>query len=198
MDNLLPRDGEALYFPDFFAKVEADALFGALLEGIAWRHEAIVMFGRQVMQPRLTAWYGDPGAHYTYSGITLTPLPWTAELETIRARLEPAAETTFNSVLLNRYRDQSDGMGWHSDDEPELGRDPVIASLSFGAPRDFQLRHRKDKSLKVSLKLAHGSLLLMRGETQHHWAHALPKRTAPLGPRINLTFRAIARSRFAR
>jgi alkylated DNA repair dioxygenase AlkB len=191
MDNLLPREGEALYFPDFFPPTEADALFEALRETIAWRREAIVMFGRQVMQPRLTAWYGDPEARYTYSGVTLNPLPWTAELEAIRARLEAVAETTFNSVLLNQYRDQNDGMGWHSDDEPELGRDPVIASLSFGAPRDFQLRHRKDKSLKVSLKLAHGSLLLMRGQTQHHWAHALPKRAAPLGPRINLTFRAI-------
>jgi alkylated DNA repair dioxygenase AlkB len=184
-ENLLPKDGEAIYTPSLFERAEADALFEKLLREIEWRQEPIVIFGKRVMQPRLTAWYGE--REYTYSGITLQPLPWSESLTTIRRRIGG----DFNSVLLNLYRDQNDGMGWHADDEKELGRDPVIGSVSFGATREFQLRHRREKDLRVSIALEHGSYLLMRGSTQHHWMHALPKRRAPIGARINLTFRKL-------
>jgi len=143
------------------------------------------------MQPRLTAWYGDPGKAYSYSGITMQPHNWTKALLEIKQRIEAVAGASFNSALLNLYRDGKDSMGWHRDNEKELGINPVIGSVSFGAARTFVLRHYTDKKLKQSIELTHGSFLLMRGRTQHCWEHSLPKRITSTGERINITFRRI-------
>lgn len=185
-------DGEARLWPAAFGPGEAANLFDSLRAGIHWQQEEIVIFGQRRRVPRLVAWHGDAGASYRYSGTDHTPEPWTPALERVRARVRELSGTEFNAVLLNLYRDGRDGMGWHADDEPELGRDPVIASVSLGAPRRFCLRHRRQPDLKLDLELPHGSLLVMAGPTQHHWVHALPKTRRPVGERINLTFRRIA------
>ncbi|PIQ22289.1 MAG: alpha-ketoglutarate-dependent dioxygenase AlkB [Cytophagales bacterium CG18_big_fil_WC_8_21_14_2_50_42_9] len=150
------------------------------------------MFGKQIWLPRLTAWYGDPGKTYQYSGIQNEPLPWIPALLEIKQAVETLAGVPFNSVLLNYYRHGQDSMGWHADDEPKLGTNPVIASVSFGQTRRFNFRHRTIKALpKKSVLLTHGSLLLMQGSTQHFWQHQLPKTKAISAPRLNLTFRII-------
>jgi alkylated DNA repair dioxygenase AlkB len=184
-------DGAARYWPAAFPLAEADALFARLREEIAWRQEEIVIFGERKRVPRLVAWHGDPGAAYTYSGVLHEPEPWIGALGQIRARVEALSGHAFNAVLLNLYRSGADGMGWHADDEPELGRNPVVASVSFGAPRRFRMRHRRDRERQLDLELAHGSLLVMEGATQHHWVHAVPKTARPVGERINLTFRQV-------
>jgi alkylated DNA repair dioxygenase AlkB len=184
-------DGELSYWPQFYAAAEATSYQIHLQEDIDWQEEEIVLFGKRVMQPRLTAWYGDPGVSYTYSGLTLQPKPWTPALSEIKQAIEAATGHRYNSVLLNFYRHGRDSMGWHSDDEPALGTNPAIASLSLGEARRFHLRHRDDRQQKVHLDLAHGSLLLMAGALQHHWQHQLPKSQRPLAPRINLTFRRV-------
>ena len=143
------------------------------------------------MQPRLTAWYGDAGIAYRYSGITMQPEPWTRMLNEIKTRLEKFSGFTFNSVLLNLYRDGQDSMGWHRDDEKELGKNPAIGSVSFGDCRKFMIRHVQDRSLKNAINITNGSLLLMAGEMQHYWQHSIPKTAKPAGVRINLTFRKI-------
>ncbi|SNC77221.1 Alkylated DNA repair dioxygenase AlkB [Hymenobacter gelipurpurascens] len=178
----------------FLSPAEAQALLTELTDTIPWKHEAIKLFGKEVLQPRLTAWHGDPGASYRYSGLQLTPQPWTPALQQLRQRVEAATGAQFNSVLLNLYRTGQDSMGWHADNEPELGPRPVIASLSLGATRTFRLKprdplHTSHKS--ISLELPSGSLLLMSGPTQQHWLHALPKTTRVPGPRLNLTFRLV-------
>lgn len=166
----------------------------SLIAEVPWRSEEVAMWGRRVPQPRLTAWYGDPGASYAYSGLQLDPLPWTSFLIDIKTRIEAAVGSPFNSVLLNYYRDDRDSIGFHSDDEPELGRRPVIASLSLGEERTFILKHRRStRAGPVHLRLASGSLLLMKGDTQHHWRHGILKESRPCGPRVNLTFRQIVR-----
>jgi alkylated DNA repair dioxygenase AlkB len=163
-----------------------------LIAEVPWRSEEVVMWGRRVPQPRLTAWYGDAGASYAYSGIQLHPLPWTPILLDIKTRIEETVGSTFNSVLLNYYRDHHDSIGFHSDDEPELGERPVIASLSLGEERTFVLKHKRVKFVSpVHLRLASGSLLLMKGDTQHYWRHGISKENRSCGPRINLTFRQI-------
>jgi alkylated DNA repair dioxygenase AlkB len=165
-------------------------LLQAIIEDSAWRQEEITVYGKPYLQPRLSAWYGDLA--YSYSGIRLEPLPWTPTLLDIKLRVEALVDHEFNSVLLNYYRDQNDGMGMHSDDERELGPQPAIASLSLGEERCFLLKHRSRKDLKtVKLALPAGSLLLMQGETQQHWRHGINKERKPCGPRINLTFRSI-------
>ena len=184
-------DGEAWYLPQAIDPAAADRLFATLRTGADWRQEEIVLFGQQRRVPRLVAWYGDPGARYAYSGVDHEPLPWIPPLTELKQRVETLAGHAFNSVLLNLYRDGRDGMGWHADDEPELGRDPVIASLSLGATRRFRLRHRRRRQDTVALDLEHGSLLMMGGATQHHWVHAVPKTARPVGERINLTFRRV-------
>lgn len=171
---------------------EADALLDELTGGIAWETHRIRLFGRDVASPRLSCWIGDPGAAYTYSRTRFEPRPWPDALLPLRHRVSAVAGETFNAVLANRYRDGRDSMGWHSDDEPELGREPVIASLSLGAPRRFVFRHRFDHARRVEIELAHGSLLLMRGATQDHWQHALPRSARVSTPRLNLTFRRIS------
>ena len=184
-------DGEARLWPAAFPPEEAAVLFAELRQTIDWQQESILMFGRRVLVPRLVAWHGDPGASYTYSGTPHQPLPWTRPLARIRDRAAELCGARFNAVLLNLYRDGCDGMGWHADDEAQLGRDPVIASVSLGATRRFCLRHRRRRNLKLDVPLPHGSLLCMSGPTQHHWLHALPKTRAAVGERINLTFRLV-------
>jgi alkylated DNA repair dioxygenase AlkB len=165
-----------------------------LIADVAWRQEEIVVWRRKITQPRLIAWYGDSGRGYAYSGIRLNPLPWTPLLRDIKGCVEEAAGSRFNSVLLNYYRDERDSIGYHSDDEPELGERPIIASLSLGEERRFVLKHKTLKSVRpVRLSLASGSLLLMQGDTQRHWRHGIPKESRPCGPRVNLTFRTIIR-----
>lgn len=185
------RDGEIRLFPRLFSVAESDVFFDALKREVDWKAQRIRLFGRTVPLPRLSAWFGDPGAVYRYSGIQMAPVPWSNLLCDIKARVDRACETVFNSVLLSRYRDERDGVSWHSDDERALGRNPIIGSVSFGAVRTFQLRHKTDQSLKKHIDLPHGSLLLMAGTTQHHWEHRIPKRSRPRGERINLTFRTI-------
>ena len=188
---LLPFNGDVLYKEHFFTAVESDAHFKHLVEDIAWKQEPIKIFGRQVMQPRLTAWYGDSGKSYSYSGITMQPNGWTGQLLQIKKRVETIAGVHFTSALLNYYRNGQDSMGWHRDNEKELGTNPVIGSVSFGASRNFQLRYYADKTLIKNIPLTHGSFLLMRGETQHFWEHRVPKTSKPTGARINITFRVI-------
>jgi alkylated DNA repair dioxygenase AlkB len=157
-----------------------------------WRSETVTLWGKTWVQPRLLSWHGDDGASYVYSGTRFEPAPWTPLLEDLRGRVEAAAGLTFNSVLLNYYRDHRDSMGMHSDDEPELGREPVIASLSFGETRTLTFRHRTDKSQRSwSLPLPDSSLLLMKGRTQACWQHGIAKVAGPCGARVNLTFRRI-------
>jgi alkylated DNA repair dioxygenase AlkB len=185
-------DGAITLYRDVF-KAEHDRLFQALSIETPWQQHVITLYGRAVVSPRLSAWYGDPGAVYHYSGLRLEPLSWTPVLLEIRQVVTELAETPFNSVLLNLYRDGQDSMGWHSDAEPELGRNPVIASVSLGAVRRFVLRHKKRKEQHIALELEPGSVLVMTGALQHHWRHALPKTRQAVGPRINLTFRLIQR-----
>jgi alkylated DNA repair dioxygenase AlkB len=185
-------DAEVIYFPHAFTPAESDAVLQDLQHNIEWRQEKIKLYGREIPQPRLSAWYGDEGAIYIYSNITNHPLPWTDALRTIKQRCEELSNAQFNSVLLNYYRNGQDSMGWHQDNEPELGEQPIIASVSFGATRRFQFRHKKRKDLEtINIELKHGSLLLMRGTTQQFWKHQLPKTAQPVGARINLTFRFI-------
>jgi len=187
----LPLDGaDVRYWPHAFARERADALFDALRREIPWEQHRLRLFGREVAAPRLSCWIGDPGATYTYSRTRFVPHAWTHELASLREDLAARFELRFNSVLANLYRDGSDSMGWHSDDEPELGAEPVIASLSFGAARRFRLRPRRTKQVALAIDLASGSLLVMRGATQRLYHHDLPK-TARAGARINLTFRTI-------
>ena len=175
----------------WLSPAQADALFAALRDEIAWETHRIRLFGREVDSPRLSSWIGDPDATYTYSRTRFEPRPWPDALSTIRARLRSETGVDFNSVLANLYRDGRDAMGWHSDSEPELGTQPVIASLSLGATRRFALKDRHDPAQKLALELPSGSLLLMRGDTQRHYRHALPRTAKPVGARINLTFRRI-------
>lgn len=185
---------EVLLDPAFLAPAEAAALLAELTATVAWRQEPIRLFGKQVMQPRLTAWYGDPAATYRYSGLQLEPLPWLPVLQNLREQVEAAAGTRFNSVLLNLYRSGQDSMGYHADNEPELGLAPAIASLTLGATRTFRFKPRPAVAAEaLSLPLTSGSLLLMRGPTQQNWLHALPKTARPVGPRLNLTFRWVYR-----
>ncbi len=164
-------------------------LLARLVADSAWRQEEITVYGKTYRQPRLSAWYGDLG--YSYSGIRLEPEPWTATLQAIRQRVETLTGHSFNSVLLNYYRDNNDRMGMHSDDEKELGPRPVIASLSLGAERSFLLRHKTRKNLGIKLPLPAGSLLLMSGDLQRHWRHGINSQRQACGARINLTFRRI-------
>ncbi|QDA59939.1 alpha-ketoglutarate-dependent dioxygenase AlkB family protein [Hymenobacter jejuensis] len=187
-------NAEVLFDPDFLPATEADVLLQELTDTIPWRQESLVLYGKPVLQPRLTSWHGDAAARYRYSGLSLEPQPWTPALQRLRHQVEAAAGTVFNSVLLNLYRAGQDSMGWHADNEPELGPEPVIASVSLGAVRRFRLKPRdphRTPHEPLSLDLPSGSLLLMQGSTQQHWLHAVPKTTRPVGPRLNLTFRVV-------
>jgi len=189
--NILPYNGETLLFPNAFSKAESDNHLRALINNIEWKHEAIKLFGKEVMQPRLTAWYGDSNKSYSYSGIIMQPLEWTDALLTIKQTIENIAGIQFNSALLNYYRNGNDSMGWHRDNEKELGINPIIASVSFGAARKFRMRYYTDKKIVNDILLTNGSLLIMRGQTQHYWEHCLPKTKQQISGRINITFRVI-------
>jgi alkylated DNA repair dioxygenase AlkB len=192
-------DGSSLdLYESWLPEAKATALFSSLLAQAQWEQKAIRIAGREVMQPRRTAWYGDAEAVYTYSGLRNVPLPWLPTLLDLRARLSAEMGVFFNGALLNHYRDGNDSMGFHADDEAELGPNPVVASISLGETRRFLLRHVKNKNARLDLDLPHGSLLLMGGTLQHDFRHALPKQ-ADKGARINITFRrvvgvAVARS----
>ena len=184
------QNGEYIYLPGFFNPSESDRYFRILHEKAAWKQESMNIYGQRLPFPRLMAWYGDDQKSYSFSGVTLEPVPWLSELIEIKNRIEPMAKVSFNRVLLNLYRDGRDSVGWHADAEPELGKNPVIASVSFGATRKFQLRHMHTKE-KIELELTHGSLLIMQGEMQHFWQHQVPKTARPVGERINLTYRVM-------
>ena len=197
-DLLTDFEIERLSLPDadllFWRQVDLgqpyDSLLQELIESTDWRQEEITVYGKPYLQPRLSAWHGD--LSYSYSGIRLEPLPWTPTLLDLKTRVEALTEHPFNSVLLNYYRDQLDGMGMHSDDERELGSQPAIASLSLGEERTFLLKHKTRKDMKtVKLALPPSSLLLMQGGTQQYWRHGINKERRPCGPRVNLTFRTI-------
>lgn len=185
-------DADLLYFEHALSRNEAATYFNELRAQTQWREEEVVVWGKRHKQPRLVAWHGDPGTTYSYSGSVLRPLPWTPTLSKLRGRVEELANASFNSVLLNFYRDERDSMGWHSDDEPELGRQPTIASVSLGQTREFQLKHKTRKDLPISrISLVDGSIIIMSGPTQSNWQHCLKRETTKLGERINLTFRKI-------
>ncbi|MGY1408664.1 MULTISPECIES: alpha-ketoglutarate-dependent dioxygenase AlkB family protein [unclassified Luteimonas] len=187
------NDPDLVLAVDWLESGQAAALADRLLHELPWQVHRVRMFGREIDSPRRSCWIGDPQAAYRYSGVRHEPHPWPSILVPLRERLALETGVHFNSVLANLYRDGRDSMGWHSDDEPELGECPVIASVSLGATRRFVLRHRHDPSRKRTLELPGGSLLLMRGQTQAQWRHALPRTAQPVGPRINLTFRRIQR-----
>jgi alkylated DNA repair dioxygenase AlkB len=189
--NILPFDGETILFPRFFEREDSDSFFSRLKNEIEWKHEPIKLFGKLIMQPRLTALYGDPNRPYGYSGIQMQPVKMTEFLLEIKEKVETQIGSEFSHVLLNYYRDGQDSMGWHRDNEAVLGPNPTIASVSFGESREFQMRHYSKKEIKFKVSLDHGSLLVMSGSSQHHWEHQIPKTNQPKGPRINLTFRKL-------
>ncbi|MBX9915599.1 MAG: alpha-ketoglutarate-dependent dioxygenase AlkB [Pseudomonadaceae bacterium] len=182
-------DADLRWLPDWLAPEVADQWLAELLAQTAWQQPQIVLRGRQHAVPRLLAWYGD--VSYSYSGLQHQPLSWTPLLAQIRTQVEAAVGQPLNGLLLNYYRDGQDSMGWHSDDEPELGRNPLIASLSLGGERRFDLRRCGSGRIEHSLALTHGSLLVMAGATQHHWQHQVAKTRKACAPRLNLTFRRI-------
>lgn len=184
-------DAEIEYYSNFFDNNRANELFDKLKTEIPWQQDNITVFGKTHPQPRLTALFGNEGKPYSYSNIVMQPHLWNALVSVIKNQIEEICIENFTTVLLNYYRDGRDSNGWHADNEKELGQNPVIASVSFGAERYFHLRHNTIKEQKLKINLEHGSLLLMKGTTQHFWKHQIPKTTAAIGPRINLTFRII-------
>jgi alkylated DNA repair dioxygenase AlkB len=188
------QDAEVTYFPQILDSQLADHYLALLTDSLAWQHEYIKIYGRSVKIPRLQAWYGNPEAIYQYSGLSMLPRPWTSELNELRIICQKTCNTTFNSVLANLYRDGLDSMGHHADNEPELGDNPVIASLSLGQARHFDFRHNTSKE-KIRVTLGHGSVLIMSGATQKYWQHSIAKSRQPMSQRINLTFRRIIAQR---
>jgi len=201
-ETIVLAGGRLRYWPDFLSGQEAELLFSTLQARVAWQQSQIRIAGKVIPIPRLNAWYGDPGADYSYSGVRLVTLPWLPELLAVKKRVEQAADQRFNSALLNLYRDGRDSVDWHADDEPELGVNPVIASVSLGAERRFELRPRQAgqsagfRRKSMALELPSGSLLVMETDTQHNWQHRLPKARCEgdytrVGTRINITFRRV-------
>ena len=188
--NLLPQDGVAHYFQDIFDDVTSDLLYQSLLTSLDWQPDELWMLGKKVMTQRKVAWIGDSGCSYTYSGVKKEPQAWTSELLEINSKAEELVQWKLNSCLLNFYHNGNEGMGWHSDDEIELDEEAPIVSVSFGARRKFAFRHKRDRT-RVSLFLVSGSALAMHAPTQAFWQHSLLKTKLSVGPRINLTFRAI-------
>lgn len=188
--NLLPCDGTVNYFGPILSPSDTCRYFEKLLSDIPWKHDEAVIFGKHIVTARKVAWYGDTDFSYTYSGTTKQALVWTDDLATLKVIVEKLTATRFNSCLLNLYHDGSEGMAWHSDDEKSLGKDSTIASVSLGAEREFRLKHKRAED-KISLLLESGSLLVMKGTTQTHWLHSIPKSKKIKTPRINLTFRTM-------
>ena len=188
--NVLNKDGEANYYGKVMTTSEANTYYNLLLKNINWKNDEALYHGRHIVTKRKVAWYGDQGFLYTYSNTTKQALPWTNELVDLKRKTELITNSQFNSCLLNLYHDGNEGMTWHSDDEKSLGKNTVIASLSFGAERKFSFKHRRTRQT-ISLLLENGSLLVMRGNTQSNWLHSLPLSSKINHPRINLTFRTI-------
>ena len=199
MNSLFPSEKIAFdlpnasvdYFPHLFDLEKANLLFDKLLNEIPWQQDNITVYGKNHLQPRLTALFGNEGKPYSYSNIVMQPHSWNVLLTYIKSEVENYCNENFTTVLLNLYRDGRDSNGWHADNEKELGKNPVVASVSFGAERAFHLQHNSIKEAKQKIILEHGSLLIMKGETQHFWKHQIPKTAKPIGQRINLTFRII-------
>jgi alkylated DNA repair dioxygenase AlkB len=187
---ILPN-AELVYIPNFFNKLESDNYFSAIKEDTNWQHDDITIFGKTHKQPRLTALYGDTNQTYSYSNITMHPEPSTKSLKAIKSKVEKFSNEKFNTLLINLYRDGNDSNGWHADNEKELGKNPVIASVSFGEERPFHFKHRTLKNERHKLNLSHGSLLIMKGEMQYYWLHQIAKTKKKIQPRINLTFRRL-------
>lgn len=196
----LDRHFEAVDLPDadisILHEIEMplpyDQMLQKLIDQTIWKQEKVRIYGKEHQQPRLVSLYSDPGKKYDYSGLTMNPFPWTDFLREIKRRVEDCADATFNAVFLNLYRDHNDSMGFHSDDERELGKNPIIASVTFGATRTFLLKHKFRTDLPlVKIQLEAGTVLLMKGMTKHFWKHGINKQTAPCGPRVNLTFRTL-------
>lgn len=188
--NLLPCDGTVYYFGPVLSVEDTRRYYEMLLRDIPWKNDEAVIFGKRIITARKVAWYGDSQFSYTYSGTTKQALEWTPELAALKAIVEKLTGTVFNSCLLNLYHDGNEGMAWHSDDEKSLGKDSSIASVSFGAEREFRLKHKRTDD-KASVLLESGSLLVMKGTTQTHWLHCIPKSKKIKTPRINLTFRTM-------
>ena len=187
---VLPN-AELLYIPFFLSKKEADQYYSILVSETNWQHDSITVFGKTYKQPRLTALYGESNTPYSYSNITMYPKPFTESLQSMKRKVEKYSKTTFNTVLINLYRNGNDSNGWHADNEKELGKNPVIASVSLGEERPFHFKHRTLKTERHKLILAHGSLLIMKGEMQHFWLHQIAKTKKNINARINLTFRKL-------
>lgn len=186
----LPKDGSIEYFPKIFDSIECNDLFQKLLNSVNWQPDELVMFGKKIITKRKVAWIGDSDCTYTYSGVKKQPQAWTSELLMLKTKAEELSQCKFNTCLLNLYHNGEEGMGWHSDDEPELDHKASIVSISFGATRKFSFKHKIDNT-KHTLLLEHGSALVMRPPIQNFWSHSLLKTKLPIGPRINLTFRKI-------
>lgn len=184
-------DASIELYPNFISTEDCHSFFQKLVEETPWQQDPITVFGKTHLQPRLTALFGNEGKPYSYSNIVMQPHPWTPLLTFLKEKVEVVSQERFTTVLLNLYRNGQDSNGWHADNEKELGRNPVIASLSFGAERIFHLQHNTCKEAKLKINLTAGSLLIMKGTTQHYWKHQIPKTAKPVGPRINLTFRML-------
>ncbi len=190
-EKIVLPDANLVYYPNFIKKKSANNLYNVLIKDLAWEQHYIKLFGKKIAQPRLSALYAFNEVTYTYSNLKLSPKPYTEELKGLNSLLFKLIGQEFTHCLANLYRDGNDSMGWHADNEKELGNDPLIASISIGAVRKFQLKHIRNSKLKHSILLEHGSLLLMQGTTQTFWKHQLPKTKKVQSPRINLTFRNI-------
>ena len=199
MNGLFPNDkivfqvpdAHIEYYPNFFSEEQANVLFEKLLTETSWQQDNISVYGKTYPQPRLTALFGNEGKPYSYSNITMHPQPWNETLLQMKLKITEVTLCDFTTVLLNRYRNGQDSNGWHADNEKELGTNPAIASISLGAARAFHLQHNSIKEARLKLTLEHGSLLLMKGTTQHYWKHQIPKTAKTVDQRINLTFRTI-------
>ncbi|WP_289040953.1 alpha-ketoglutarate-dependent dioxygenase AlkB [uncultured Zobellia sp.] len=189
--NLNLPDSDITYYPNFIERATADSYFQSLKEETPWQQDNITVFGKTYAQPRLTALYGNNGKPYSYSKLVMAPHMFTPQLLEIKNKVETCTGVVFTTCLLNLYRNGQDSNGWHADNEKELGKNPIIASVTLGQERFFHLKHRKDKNLKQKILLQHGSLLLMKGATQEHWLHQVPKTARVIDERINLTFRII-------
>ncbi len=184
-------NAELIYVPNFFTKKEADTYFNAINTATNWQQDTIRVYGKTYMQPRLTALFGETNQPYSYSNITMYPQPFTKILDSIKQRVETFCHCKFNTLLINLYRNGNDSNGWHADNEKELGKNPSIASVSFGAERPFHYKHKTQKEQRYKITLQHGSLLFMQGEMQHYWLHQIAKTKKNISPRINLTFRQL-------
>ena len=189
--NLNLPDAIFEWYPSFLSKETADELFQKLLDETPWQHDEITIFGKKILQPRLTCLFGNEGKPYSYSGLTMYPKPWNSSIMFLKTEIEKICNQNFTTVLANLYRNEKDSNGWHADNEKELGRDPIIASISLGETRKFQIKHHTNKEYKCNLELTHGSLLLMKEGSQIYYKHQLPKSTSSKNARINLTFRTI-------